>query len=936
MADAEKKQYIMTKKRKDITAAERLSVMRPLGFAGLPFPTVELVENASGEWVWDVQIAQDMRDAPKVFSDRTQEQVTGTMYREMPAPLMMAVEQKILEHTDPLRGDRVIFVMGDSGWGKTHAARKIGNLLHPEGAIIVDMGGMNAQELVWKTVIDYGKGTQELLDKRLAEGQVSMESLNLLEEEFPNSVIRNKDKPDSIKDMRINWPVIGTYRRQEWNEAEGKMKTVEDRGEAVRRANSVLEHIYKVEKIQVQENAFGIKMVKGELIIADETGRPLFTDEINKAQPGTINSLQSILDVHNGNSQSYRAQNPTPESGERGDNDSPAYYEFNRDNIRGSFLWMLAGNERSDGATTFDLSKSTAARAVQLNVGDPQAIDWAHKASQNWTGMPLTTYATIFGPAIAADPEGYPGFLMEMRKLGLEAEEILAIPPHQLEAVKSYANTVQAANNVGEFMHTMNLMSREDSNLLKKPEFANLTEELSERAQRLNITPRKLIEITNSSLHRTTKARPAAEAKVSFNLKATLTNIDISVVEDQEPAWRSFGANMIDRIRKELANMTVAMPRVRAAAMKLAANSGIVPLSPQETDPAVTGNNLAALLRYDQKVQDVSITPEVLELRSVLLTAIRGQFRNLRGSDETVLPIESVARSLSEIKSQKGASEYAFVVPNSDLNMMQQQPLTVAKAVPVYDLDDVKAAGAYDLVPFQDVLAAIALPQFAEENRKHMWPQGFVDGLTPQPPAELDENGQPKKDADGNTIYESAVIEPYRVAEGKGFWGFNLSILQGADKDGEPAYIWVLEDKTRLNKQTDPAKQEWHRYMVVGPEPITPELEVALQEKGMRYVVKGDPATQELINDFLIEGADKRADDDQIEPGQAKAATAAIIRSFAVMHTLPRIKEGSEAAPIIPGNMTLGEMITLVDAKEEPAVYTALLKPKKNATPGLN
>lgn len=933
MAEQEK-EYILTKRRLDITDSERQSVMRPLGIGGLPFPTVVAAKSQNGTWKYELQIVQDTRKPVLAFSDRTIRDVTATMHRDMPTPNMMYAEQTILEHTDPQRADRVVLVLGDPGWGKTHAAKKIGGLLHPEGAIVVDMGGMNAQELVWKTVIDYGTGVRELLDKRLKEGKVSAESLEYLNEEFPGSVMPSKDGAPA----RINWSAVG-QRRQKKDEATGKMETVEDRGAAVERAKMVLDKVYEDEKIAVQENAFGIKTVPGELIEAWKTGRPLFTDEMTKAIPSTINSLQSILEVANNNARSYRAKNPIPDSSGGTDNDSPPFFDFRQEDMKGSFIWLIAGNYASDGVTTFDLSKSTGSRAEIVHVAEPQPVDWAHRLSQILTGLPLTTYNIMYGKALEADPEAYANFLVKMRTLNMSPDEIAAVPDYQIKALQAYAKSTKAINQAGEFFYTDDQLSKQAADLMKQDAYKDLVEELTEFGTRLNITPRMMIQLVSKSLHHRPKARPVEEAKLNFDLEAVFNNLDTSIIGDTAPAWQTLGENLSVAIIESIMNTTAGMPLTRKARMQLAEEHGITPADFKEAEQGENAKTLANLLSF-QDHEDAGGSQELREMRATMLAAIRGKHRNLRQSDDVVLPLSSLARAVKEYRDGKH-TEFDFVVPNDDLDTIKKTPIVAARALPIYELDmeDPEAAEQYEFVDINSVLEGMVLPQFFEENRQRIWPREVTELLEPkaQPQPKKDAAGNVETDADGKPVFEPKVIEPYKVVEGKGQWGFNMGILAGADASGNPSYLWVIEDKTKLtNDGVDPQKRNWERYLVIGNEPIAAELEVALAERGVTYLVKGDANTKTAINDFLIEGAKVRGDDGSIDPDTAKAATESIVKSYAILHTLRRSKQGEGGRTLIPADATLGEMIQTSPDDERPAVFTNIVKPKvKAAGPGV-
>lgn len=930
---ADNKPSLMSKKRLELTAEEIQQLKKPIGVAGLPYPKISIVEDANGETVYQLDIVQDTNNPIVVYSDMTPKQVTGIMYREMASKVMLMASQELLARLNPERADRVVAMIGDPGWGKTHEFRKIGKMAHPDGAIIVDMGGMNANEVLWRTVIDYGKGTREIFDKRLAAGQVSDETLKTLEEAFPGSVVRVEGGASQV--TTINWDAVGR-RRPKSTDAAGNEIPAEDRGAAVKRAKELLEFLYEQEKITVQSNAFGIKTVPGEIFEAHWSGRPLLLDELTKALPETINTLQSVLQVFNGEIAEFEVKNPSAESSEFGDNDSPKSIVLRASDVRASFLLGVAGNDKSDGATTFDFSESFSSRILKVNIGDPDKDDWAHRTSQLWTGLPLSTLNLLYAGPMKTNPEAYAKFLIDLRKLDLNADQVNAIPPHHTEFLKKYSDTAAAIDQFATTLHTWDQLSREDSALLAKDEYKQLVDELGEKAKRIKITPRIITQIYNQSIHTQPEARPVAEAKLNFDLEATFNSLDTSVIGQTAPAWHRFGKNVSDAMRWTIVNFTVGMKKTRAALIGLAKANGITPPDFKEAQVSDTVKTLAELLKYDQH-PDAGGSEHLLSIRSVLLTAIRSQSKNknLRQPDDVVLPMPALARAVAEMESRKDETPFTFVVPNNDLDTVQAKPLLAAQALPIYELTHPETSDEFNLVDFRDVLASLVVPQFGEKNRQHMWPVELLELLDKPPKHKLHEDGTVVLDDKGEPVPD---LEPYHILEGHGEWGINFVILRSANKQGDPVNLWVIEDKTTLQKAADPAKAEHHRFMIVGPEAIPPELEVALAKNNVTYIVKSDPGMKKTVNEFLIEGARIRGVDGQIDPEAAEEVTEAIVKSYAVTHSLPPAPPGTEhlagKGPVIGPEATLGEFIEQSKDSDRPAVFVSIVTPKPAPGPG--
>lgn len=892
----EQKPSLMTKKLSELTEDEKASLRKPLGIAGLPYPSVSLVEQADGRIVYKLGIVQDTANPILVHSDQSVKAVNSLFYRNMPIPAMIPMLQEMLERSAPNRKDRVVALLGEAAYGKSKMFKDFASVMHPEGAIVVDCGGMNMHELIFRTVIDYGKGTKDLFDKRVQEGRVSEETLKTLEEAFPGSVVEKDGKSS------INWDAIGL--RKTADDGSGKKVSIEDRGDAARRARDLLNFLFEKEGITTQSNAFGIKTVPGELYESWVTGRPIFLDELTKAIPESLDVFQTVTQVFNGEEKYARVDNPMSESGEL-DNDSPRYLEFNAEDMRASWFMGIAGNESSDGVTTHDLSKSLKTRIHVMRVGEATEIDWAHRTSQIWTGLPLTTLYTIFEPIAKAKPEAFGKFLTDLRQLDLSAQQVNAIPPHQLEFLKDYPNKVQAINQLAGFWHTQSQLAQEDSPLLRQDAYKNLIDELGEGNQNIDVSFRKIIATYNKAIHSTPEVRDVKEAVLELDLAKVFNELDLSVIGQTEPGWHKFGHNLARAIRFDVANSTVGMPLTRASLFKLLKEHGVVEATYKEALPSDDVKSIAELLRYDEH-GEAGGTEELLELRSVVMAAIRSQFPTMRQSDDKVIPIASLARAVKALEEQRESTNHAYVVPNDDINNVAGAPLVVGQAIPVFELPEPELSEDFDLVDFRSILASLIAPQYGEKNRERVWPVGFTQAQDEPPDPNDAEN-----------------MEAYNIGEGKGKWGFNMTILTGANENREPVYMWIIEDKTHLDK----TNTDWHKYLVVGPEAIPSGLQAALAKNGITYLVKSDPATVGQVNEFLTEGARVRGEDAQMRVTDTREVIESLVKAFSIQCEMANTMQGDDPdEQVIPEEATLGAMIH--EAVAAPAVFTSIVKPK--------
>lgn len=869
----------------EMTTAQINSLRVPLGFPGLPYPMAEVRKGANGQMEHVVQVIEDA-GGMAIYSEQSPERVNGILFRQMPTPSMMLMLRDLLAKTRPDSKNRIMTIFGDPSAGKSHIFRMVGNLTHPEGPILVDCGGLNMRELFFRTVIDYGKGVKEQFEQRVAQGKVSKTTLDDLQEAFPGAVVRKGDE------TRINWDAIG-QRRTEADET-GKVTASEDRGDAIIRAQKVMEAIYAREGIEVQSNAFGIKTVPGEVFESIRSGRPLLLDEFNKSKRGTLDKFQTFLEFCNGQRDTVTIIN---EMAENGDGDSPKSITVNREDVKIGWHIGIAGNDTSDGDTTQELSESMEDRLKPHRIGAPEMRDWTHRISQVWTGMPLVTLYNLFEDQAKAKPAEFADWLVQMRKLGLSAAEQKAIPPHEIYFLQNFQDTVQAINQYGSYLSDRLELSDPESDLLKNKKYADMLDEVSANGRRIRATFRTVIDDYNHAIQSTPEVRPAKGATLKLNVAEAFKSLDRAAINDPTPGWYRFGANLARRVQEGIMNDTVRMPVSRATLMALTEQEGIVPPDFKEAKASDSKKLISDLLKYDS-LKDLGGTDELLEIRGVLMANLKSVYGNIQKQDEYVIPLESLGRAIGAMKGSADSGPKVLVLPNDDLNAVSGAPLMQGEAVPNYDMDDDKLApnGSHKLVDFRSVLAALAVPAYAEHNRARIWPSELMECI--------DESEHPTAEED---------IEAYNSIQGRSRIGFDLTVLAVGDSKEEKSYMYVLEDKRR------------NRMIVVGGEEVPPQLQSALSKNGVQYVVRGDDIAVNAINEFVSEGAKLRGDTDELKNGQTQNVIEGLIKAFSAVCELRDVKNDGGQMKVKKGS-TLGQIIHSDHAP--PKVYTNIIKPR--------
>jgi len=889
MATEKDQKFSLSDKKISELTSEDLKVLRiPVGFPGLPYPMAEVRKNDKGRMEHVVQVIETA-GAMAVYSEQSMERVNGILYRQMPTPSMMLMLRDLLAKIKPDSKNRIMTIFGDASSGKSHIFRMVGSLVHPEGPIMVDCGGMNMRELFFRTVIDYGKGVKEQFDKRVEQGRVSERTLADLESAFPGAVVTKGEQ------TRINWDAIGQRRTEKEGE---KTVTVEDRGDAIIRAQKVMEAIYAREGIDVQNNAFGIKTVPGEVFESIRTGRPLFLDEFNKSKRGTLDKFQTFLEFANGQRDYVTISNEMSEAGDaNGDTDSPKSITIRREDLKVGWHIGIAGNDTADGDTTQELSISMEDRLKPHRIGEPELRDWKHRISQVWTGLPLVTLYNLFTDMAVAKPDEFGNWLVQIRKLGLTAAEQKAIPPHEIYFLQNFQETVKAVNQYASYLNDRLELSNPESELLASKKHADMANEVTAGARKVRVSFRTVIDDYNQAVQSMPEVRPAKSATLTLDTSAAFRDLNRDAIGEPPPGWHRFGANLARKVQESIVNDTVGMPITCATLIALCEQNGIFPPDFKEAKLSDNKKPIAELLKYDS-LKDLGGTDELLEIRAVLMANLKSVYGNIQKEDDFVIPLENLGRAINSMKTTADSAPKAFVLPNDDLNQVNGKPLLEGEAVPSYDMDEsrIEPGGSHTLVDYRSVLAALAVPAYAGQNRARIWPDELLECI--------DESEHPKAEED---------IEAYNSLQGRSRIGFDLTVLATGDSKQEKSYMYVLEDKQR------------DRMIVIGTEDVPAQLKSSLTKNGVQYIVRGDEAAIAAINEFVSDGAKVRGDAGALQTGQTQNVIEGLIKAFSAVCELRDVKSEGGQMKVKKGS-TLGQIIHSDHAP--PKVYTNIIKPR--------
>ena len=894
---------------------------RAVGLPGMPYPMGKIAKNAQGQMQYEVGIVESASNPLWFYSPHlTLEQVNRELFCNMPTPSMMTILRDLIDATKPESKNHLIAIFGDPSSGKTFMFKQVGQLVHPEGAIMVDCGGMNVRELFWRTIIDYGTGVQEQLSDRAASGRLRLESIELLKQEFPNAVIEKGGK------VHIHWDAIGERKQDD----DGK--ATEGRDSAIERAVQILEKIYKLEGLNTQSNAFGIKTVPGEIFASIQSGRPLVLDEFTKCKMGSDDSMQTFLEFVRGDRSEWTTINPMATSSA----EDQKFMRLTRDDLRVGWFLGVSGNESKDGQTTHDLSESMLSRLNPYYINRMTELDWKHRISQMLTGFPLTTICALHANAAKTDPVAFGKYMNDICKLGQSSIEIKSRPAHQPYLLQNFVGTMTAIDekiapayfrrqelSYPESRLYADTRSKSSSNLQKIAD-----EVVSGGAEKLRVTTRRFMDDLDSAMRDTAHVQAASTATLQLDLSKVFANSNLSSISRTTPGWYNLGANLSRVMLEGVVNDTRDMPNTNAFLVSYYETLGILSSDLKEADPSDKRKMLSELLRFDQtKAQGLGDSRELVIIRDAVLSAIRAIQPNLNIQQDKI-SLENIGLAVKEAERQAEKELRPVILPNEDLNELEGKPVVIGLSVDgvFEDIGKKSLKGrAVDLVDFRTALAALVFPVDNNQNMDSLIlpSEDYFDV------SELEEKLKKSSELSEDEIEVTRLgLEAAKLLDCKSDYKIDISALQVGVNDQEDGRGFIYLFRDRITS----------KVLAVGPSEIPADLQTRLSASNITYVNKNAEGTGQddkgnvrlnsviSINKFFEQAAKARSFGDQSKPLNKAASAEFNGASFTkTMHHMAMTMHNTTEAIIAEG-ATFGDL--LLRAKTAPVVYSRLLRLK--------
>ncbi|MBI2234368.1 MAG: hypothetical protein HYU57_05175, partial [Micavibrio aeruginosavorus] len=667
-------------------------------------------ENEKGERV-QIQrlgVLEDSQRPLNVYSDRSYAEVFGMAYREMPTPSMLPMFFDALNMRRPESRRRIQYFKGAPGAGKTYMSELIGRMRDPRGPLVVNCGDKNLAELLYETVLDFGKDRDFYaeLELRCAQGRLNPLSEKILEESLGSALVREGGK------AHIDWT-------------------------RVENAKGAIDGLEKVRSLEglghLGGNALGMATQEGPLIRAWKEGREIVLDEYNKRKPGTDGGLQKILQFLAGEIDECLAENTLKEKGDQ----AGQAFSFRREDARAGFFVTLTGNDESDGESTFELSQSVHSRTSPEKIPQATIEDWQHRICQILTGMPISTIYRSDEERWKADPDFFGTWLIKARTVGMSPAQIDNIPPMQMRLLNRWQDVLKASEIMAKFYHGWSMMIDPDSELARSGQLAKLMMEIDDvYKSEISIDFRKITEHVNKAIEFRPEVRAVEQSGGYTDLDfETPPRMEKDAFE--EDPMLNYGTRLAYIIVNHISKTTsdIGKNALHKQLMKHATDCGIVPASFHEAK-ASSRPTLASLLDedpYDNRNADI----QAVMIRRMVCAHIREKYgkETVSATDDDILSVAMVKASLDALKQVQGNDEGVelwngqpcvtkdLIILNGDADTVSGQPLSMVSTL---DMAGNVSSGqpgpqAGELLSEKDFLETLVLPRVGEYNLSALW-----------------------------------------------------------------------------------------------------------------------------------------------------------------------------------------------------------------------
>jgi MoxR-like ATPase len=761
-----------------------------------------------------------MDDALQITSELSQDRVLGILLREMSVPSLLPIQMEAIIRRDPDNINRLMFIKGDPGSGKTHLAKMVGRIRSEKGPLVVDCADRNISELLFETTLDVGEDFKTGLNSKLASKAVTAASRTELRKLGPAYV----EAADGS--AQIDWPSVGMAH-------EGKQSD----SQAAEQAYEVLKRVHFLEGFDTAgANVLGMKMNKGPLIRAFEEDREIILDEYNKSVQGTDGAMQSVLQFLVGMDRSATVSNRLKIDGR----EETYSFEFKRENMGAGFFVTITGNDTKDGVTTHELSASAYSRIDPFQVPPMQLVDWKHRISQYLTGLPLSTLLAVYHGEAEKNPDTFTQTLMTMRTLGMTETEQAAIPSHHLLYLQNWQGTAQAVDMLANFYVKWAQMVDPDS-IAFDP---SISAQASELQPILNeISPRYRDEVSidfRQPIHdfnRALKQRPKVQALSPVLRFSASSRTALHATAPVEVA-EGFGARLEKILLERIAMTTPNMPALQEQLLQTAEDCGILPRKLQEAKESEQPQTLASLLNVDRwKPYGGGATLRVLQ-QEIMETL---------GGSAVPPSLDDLSMAVDRVRMLDGSKSQVVIVPHAKPSDASRTPFA---GLAVVDQANLPAAmKKEELLPVNKLLNALALPLLGEKNLIALRSRGIsASGQAPEDaPAVQIAEGRSESGYVMTTVGTANSPPVHIVVDGKR----NRKLLVAAAVPSELMNTLGAAGYKVVVQDTQSAQAEIEKFL----EPATKEDKIVPQLRQAYLLRNGDESTQETLSALLAKSS---------------------------------------------------------------------------------
>lgn len=750
---------LQAKEISQLTAEDTQELFKPLGTPDLPYPSSVFVTDNKGKTSMELGVIAENPARLAAWSDRSHAYAAGQLYRRMAIPSLLHMQKEALLRRAPDSKKRVMLVLGKAGAGKSDIAKTLADVCDKRGAEVIDCGGRYLGDLLWEQVIDYGEDFKTALTTRIRAGLLSPESAQAIDKKFPKALVRN----EAGKVTGINWDKT----------IDNKANSDEALAQSVALARTVAEY----EGIPAQTtNSVGVKKVPGVFKRWHDEGRTGILDEYTKSILGSDDSLQTMLQYLNGEIDEVTTTNAVKIDGR----EETYSYTLRRSEMKAGFNVYLTGNDQEDGVSTHMLSKSAYSRLPLFKIEAAEPMDWMHRISQVWTGLPLSTLCTVFSSLAKDEPEEFAQTMLDLRVMGLDEKKQAAVPAHQLTLLHNWESTAPAIEKMANFYVFWSKIIDPNSDLYDdRPQNKAYQDTLQEISPAFRdecaIDFRKAIADFDDAL----KIKPVVrkiDGSVSLRLNfAAVSRKSAAPVSDRpEAITAELGSRLENVIHERICTMTRGRPMLQAALIKEAQERGVLTV-----DPSKDKETLSKLLNQDAYTRIGGIKT-VAALREALVTRLKKINPWMKGkADDEIMPMDQAAAASEELTRLAKELEAQQTPRKGALVVLGKDAAGIFNRVSAVDSTGLKEKPATkDLVAISDFLESLKIPAIANMNMENIWRKTFS--------AE-------------NTFKASKGATPYvELAEGTHASRFGVTTLMlRADNDNEPVSAHVLADKAR-------------------------------------------------------------------------------------------------------------------------------------------